>query len=149
MGKKERKARTPDPVRFAYSSHWKAGAVLVVAMVAFAGVALIYQESSPTRAEDTASLNEVRFSELRQALPPRITMGYVSDIGGADFSNNAAYFLAQYALAPVLLDPGINHDLIVGNFSSPAAIESALHEKNLAVVRDFGNGVLLLRKAAN
>jgi hypothetical protein len=148
MGKKERKAKPPAPARSVYPSRWKAGAFLVLAMALFAAAVLLYQESAPAEAADTAGANEVRFAELRQVLPPHATVGYVSDIGGAGFSRSGAYYLAQYALAPALLDPGVNHEWIVGNFSSPAAIEAALREKHLAPARDFGNGVLLLRKAA-
>ena len=63
-------------------------------------------------------------------------VGYV----GAPADSIECYYLAQYALAPLVVDRSPNHPLIVGNFpSSPSQVP-----ENLEVLRDFGNGVLLL-----
>jgi len=121
------------------------GAWLLVAVAMISSLVMLSSASQPGDTADTASAADARYADLRQALPPvRVTFGYVSDLTG-----DAAFFQAQYALAPVLLERGTGHDLILGNFSSPAAIEKAVAEQHLSVYRDLGNGVLLLKKAGS
>jgi hypothetical protein len=52
----------------------------------------------------------------------------------------ADYYLAQYALAPRVIDRSSSHPLTIGNFphGSPK-----LPPSGLTVIKDFGNGVLL------
>jgi hypothetical protein len=65
-------------------------------------------------------------------------VGYV-DAPGND--NTANYYLAQYALAPLVIDYSPQHALVVGNF--PANSPARPLSSNLRLVQDFGNGVLL------
>lgn len=87
--------------------------------------------------DDIAQRSDLRFAALRAALPQHGVIGYVGDTGEPGV---APYYLAQYALAPLVLDRSLNHPLVVGNFSSSAP--TASFEK-LRLVQDFGNGVLL------
>src|SRR5690348_6771146 len=87
--------------------------------------------------DDIAQRSDVRFARLKAALPQRGVIGYVGDAGESDV---APYYLAQYALAPLVLDRSTNHPLVVGNFYSSAAPRAWA---KLRLVRDFGNGVLL------
>lgn len=64
-------------------------------------------------------------------------MGYVDAPGTTDAAN---YYLAQYALAPLVIDNSRQHALVVGNF--PASLPRDL-PVNLQLIEDFGNGVLL------
>lgn len=100
---------------------------------------LVIQAPIPGRsaADDVEQRSDVRFSGLKAALPQRGVVGYVGDAGEADA---ATYYLAQYALAPLVVDRSTNHPLVIGNFysnSAPPAFEK------LRLMRDFGNGVLL------
>jgi hypothetical protein len=54
------------------------------------------------------------------------------------------HLLAQYTLAPVLLIEGTASELVVGNFDggTPPA------PPGLSMVRDFGDGLVLFRRAA-
>ena len=128
--------------------HWQVAAYALVAAAALAAVLTVSNAGLPGETPDAATAADARYAELHQALPARATLGYVSDMGGNNMAANGPFFQAQYALAPVLLQPGTGPELIVGNFSSPAAIEAALQQHRVAVVRDFGNGVLVLKKAA-
>ena len=64
-------------------------------------------------------------------------VGYVGESGNAGTED---YYLAQYALVPLVVDGSPNHPFVIGSFpnSQPSLPE------NLQAVRDFGNGVLLL-----
>jgi hypothetical protein len=87
--------------------------------------------------DDVALGSDLRFARLKAALPQRGVIGYVGDAGEAGV---APYYLAQYALAPLVLDRSPNHPFVVGNFSSSAP---ATTFENLRLLKDFGGGVLL------
>ena len=87
--------------------------------------------------DDVAQRSDLRFAKLKAALPQRGVIGYVGD-GGE--SGVPAYYLAQYALAPLVLDRSPNHSFVVGNFSSNPPTASV---EKLRLVKDFGDGVLL------
>jgi len=90
-----------------------------------------------SRPDDVAQRSDLRFARLKAALPQQGVVGYVGDAGE---SGVAPYYLAQYALAPLVLDRSPNHPFVVGNFSSSTA---ATAFENLRVLKDFGDGVLL------
>lgn len=100
---------------------------------------LVIQAPIPGRSapDDVERRSDLRFAPLKEALPRRGVVGYVGDAGERGV---APYYLAQYALAPVVLDRSLNHALVVGNFSSnpPADLLEKLH-----LVKDFGDGLLL------
>jgi len=89
---------------------------------------------------DAVTRNAPRFEGLRAALPPRGTVGYISDTDELE-----AYYLTQYFLAPVVVAHDAGRDLVVANVKSPAAIATLAAAHNLTVIRDFRNGVALLR----
>jgi hypothetical protein len=103
---------------------------------------------------DEISTNERRFAELRAMLPARGVVGYVGHpepTGPTPREANAAallhfrrYLLAQYALAPVVLSESTEPELVIGNFE-PGAVLPA--RPGLRVLRDFGNGLVLFRRA--
>ena len=83
-----------------------------------------------------------RFEPLRNALPKR-PVGYVTDVSD-EVESQKRMMLAQFSLAPAILVMGSKYTPIVADFSNPAS--TGLHP-DLTVVRDFGNGVMLLDRA--
>jgi len=119
------------------------GIAIILCMALFAlgtlwGYRGFLQQSRET---DAAVRNESRFAGLRAVLPPRGTLGYLSDT-----DTREDYYLAQYFLAPLVIAPDTQRELVVANFTSPSAISGLAAARGLAVVRDFGNGVALLEK---
>jgi GT2 family glycosyltransferase len=103
---------------------------------------------------DEITRYEARFQALRQVLPASVQVGYVTEPAAwmpGDVEGPRLAFrrlvLTQYALLPALVVPESGGPLAVGNFDSLAAADSAAL-KGFSVVRDFGNGVLLLRRSA-
>lgn len=94
---------------------------------------------------------DVRFAELREALPKRGTVGYLCVLPNEhifdDVGESGAYYQTQYALAPVVVDNSWSHELVVGNFGD---VETAKKKvKNFAGVKrvhDFGNGLVLITR---
>lgn len=94
---------------------------------------------APTRLHpaDPATGADQRFAALKAALPPQGVVGYVGESGSPAVAD---YYLAQYALTPLVVDHSSNHPLVVGNFPLSSPIPPS---GNLQLVKDFGNGVLL------
>jgi hypothetical protein len=105
-------------------------------------------------AEDEISANDRRFEKLRAVLPVRGVVGYLGHpepTGATPRQANAAallhfrrYLLAQYALAPVVLIESTELEFVVGNFD-PGALPPA--PAGLRVMRDFGDGLVVFRRA--
>jgi hypothetical protein len=87
--------------------------------------------------DEVARRSDQRFAALKAELPQQGIVGYVGESGNRAVGD---YYLAQYALAPLVVEHSPNHSLVVGNFlASPPEIPP----DNLRLVKDFGNGVLL------
>jgi hypothetical protein len=99
------------------------------------------QSNNPARHADE------RFAAIKAALPERGIVGYVGEPGALALGD---YYAAQYALAPLVVEHSTNHAMVIGNFSSSQTAFSAGESSNLQLVKDYGNGVLLLaNKGAN
>lgn len=85
---------------------------------------------------------ELRFAALKRQLGPDTVAGYLSDV-----ADPGILLSAQHALAPVMLVDNAPYQFVVGNFSRPMDYAAFGRERKLVLVRDFGNGVILFRKA--
>lgn len=71
---------------------------------------------------------ETRMKALKQALPPDVmTVGYVSDLDLLPnptredfFAEQDEYPLTAYSLAPRMVQRGLQHEWVIGNFTNPA-----------------------------
>lgn len=90
---------------------------------------------------DVVVYYHARFKDLRRLLPRRGVVGYVSDDPGAA----REYYMTQYVLVPVVLDPTTARGLVVGNFFDPARAGPIAEGYGLVLLRDFGEGVMLFR----
>jgi hypothetical protein len=118
--------------------------LLIVAVLA-GGLPLIRGAAKTARegVSDWVERYEERFLAVRRDLPSGATLGYVSDSPVVDEAR--AYFMAQYAMAPVVLTRELRGQrLILGNFLSGRVDADLLRREGLTVARDFGNGVVLL-----
>jgi len=95
--------------------------------------------SRPDSTQGVGRRSDQRFAALKAWLPERGVIGYIGEPGVAAVGD---YYLAQYALAPLVIDHSPNHRLVVGNFPSSQTPRSP--SENLQLVKDFGDGVLLL-----
>jgi hypothetical protein len=86
-----------------------------------------------------------RFQELQAALARETHVGYISDDAShvSGYIGTKNYNLTQYAVAPIVVESGPTRDVIIGNFEKfdPERIPG-----DLVIDRDFGNGLILLRK---
>ena len=96
-------------------------------------------------AQDEISRYEARFQLLRGTLPPEGVVGYLSEPRRPphDLGWSKGFFLTQYALSPLVVVDGTAPALVIGNF--PAGLTRYAPDPTLALVGDFGDGVLLFR----
>ena len=97
---------------------------------------------------------EERIQPIRNHLPEDVTLvGYAADWDIPDSEYNpidqdAEYVLTQYALAPIMVEPGLEHEWIIGNFLNPA-FESWLDESLPAYeIRSLGFGIYLIHRTS-
>jgi hypothetical protein len=80
-------------------------------------------------------------AEVRTSLPHAGTIGFYTD-EPAGVNARQEYYLTQYAVAPVVLENNVDHELVIASVHSA---ESRINNPNLVLVRDFKNGIQLLR----
>ena len=90
--------------------------------------------------DHTVAAHDKRMAPLREALPRRGVVGYVTDVKGPAGDPIKRYYLTQYALAPVIVAQFPTYDFVVGDFDDPA---KATPPAGYSLRKDFGNGVLL------
>ncbi|MBI2679770.1 MAG: hypothetical protein HYX25_02040 [Candidatus Solibacter usitatus] len=119
-----------------------------------AGVLCIYAAFSFSMAQQERNLassdpykigaQEERFAALKRELPANSVVGYVSDV-----SQPAVLSAAQYGLAPVLVVDNARREWVVGNFSRPLDYAEFGRARQLTLVKEFSNGVILYRKSGS
>ena len=96
------------------------------------------RSSSSPYAQDYVSPADERFAQLKADLPARGVIGYVSDETEVN-ERTKKYYLAQYALAPLIVVNDTNQPLVVGDFNGDESAVSG----NLVLLKRFENGVVL------
>ncbi len=83
-------------------------------------------------------------------LPAHGVVGYLSNVRSRNmFDNNApmaGYFAAQYTLAPVVLAYTPDEEIVIGDFPNKRDTAKFYVNMGLVPLKDFGNGLLLLRR---
>ncbi|MCS6951347.1 MAG: hypothetical protein RMK57_10510 [Bryobacterales bacterium] len=128
--------------------------VAAAVSVAFLAVAaaLNYYEIASQSVPDRYGIGaqQQRFHPVASVLPPGAVVGYISDLSPDDARGSAAFFAAQYHLAPRILVPFPAErpvDWVLGNFSRPTDLDDVSRRHHLVLVRDFGRGVMIFRRA--
>jgi hypothetical protein len=86
-----------------------------------------------------------RISVVRSHLPEDAIVGYVSDLKpDPSLRSQLEYRMTQYALVPVIVEDNTTHPYVIGNFHAPVT-DRTPELRGLMIIKDFGDGVLLLR----
>lgn len=128
-----------------YPQRVRAGAALLTLIAVFSCLnALRLDRWADQRDEQKY---EDRAQALRRDLPSHGSVGYMGDElpPHADQTLHFhPFFHMQYAVAPVLLVDNPQYPLVIGDFRQPVDYER-LGKLHLALVKDYGSGVMLLR----
>jgi hypothetical protein len=128
-----------------YSFRVKAGLILLVLLSLISNVSLLKQTVKlPLKSpgNDEIILFEKRFEQLKMILPKEAVCGYISDKEGLEAIRS--YYLTQYTLSPAIIVDNTNYRFIIGDFRDLTTGTIISEEHNLIIMRDFGNGVILL-----
>jgi hypothetical protein len=102
-------------------------------------IRILLEAPNPARVtpDDISKRSDQRFAAVKTRLPATGVIGYIGESGNSSIPD---YYLAQYALVPLVVDRSTHHAIVIGNFplSPPADLPT-----NLRLVEDFGGGVLL------
>jgi hypothetical protein len=128
-------------------------AVLAVAVLGAAGALNSYQVSASYAQQFPDAYGgeraQTRFAPLLDRVPASATLGYFTDLDGAQPAFAPAFLAAQYAVAPrvlVFVDEKQKPDWAVGNFTKPMDFAAAGDAHGYAMAADLGNGVVLFRR---
>ena len=124
-----------------------AGAVMLCLWGSFAFYE--FQSAYQQQSRDTfmVAAQATRFAGLMGAVPENAVLGYMTDAAAGSVVENAMFLSAEYTLAPRLLDHGTVGEWVLGNFTRPADFAALGQAQGLQMQRDFGNGVVLYRRA--
>ena len=130
--------------RIGYATRVKLGVLLLLVLTALLNnlffVRLTRSASSPF-GQDYVSPADERFAQLKNDLPARGVVGYISDETDVN-ERTKKYYLAQYALAPLIVVNNTDQTLVIGDFNKEESAVSG----NLVLLKRFGNGVVLFRQ---
>ncbi len=134
-------------MNFDHSVRTKACVILIIFFALLSNIQLLTQTltSAPRLiGKDEITLYERRFEGLKKILPEHGVVGYLTEEGAEEVRANTEYFFTQYALSPVIVVKTQEPRLVVGNFSRAVSGSKVATDRNLTLLKDFGNGVMLL-----
>jgi hypothetical protein len=122
------------------------GVAITAALSVYGTFSFYDQQTARNKIQEDAfqvGLEEQRFAALKRDLPADGMVGYVSDL-----SDNGILLAAQYALVPILIVEHPPTGLVIGSFSRPMDYAVFGRARGLTLIRDYGDGITLYRKAA-
>lgn len=103
--------------------------------------------------DDMVTAWDKRLRKVRSILPEYGVIGYLADWDIPDKAyapkdQDVEFLLAQYTVAPVVLERGANHDIVLGNFNDDGnsqKIENVQKLFGVQLIQPFSNEVFLFR----
>jgi hypothetical protein len=130
------------------STRVKAAALILLSVALFNGMKGLKDRVdtySEVHGIEQVALYVDRFTPVKPMLPPGEVVGYISDEPQTD-DFVRRFFLTRFALSPVELDAKAQHRVVLGDFIDPRNTPKAAAQLGLTVEKDFGKGVVLLRR---
>jgi len=125
------------------------GAIAVAVLAVFA--AMKSSDLSSQQAADPFGIAsaQTRFAPALEMLPTSGVIGYLSDLPAGENAGSIAYMAAQYAVAPRAIVPVEKSPVewALGNFARPGNFAERGAQAGFRLVHDFGNGVVVYRRA--
>jgi hypothetical protein len=124
--------------------------VLLLGVVALASSFWFLLDVLSTAVGRTRTLSagdfEARFANFPKPGADAV-FGYLSDNQPNDPRALFEYHLTQYVLAPAIIKPTANMDLVVMNYHSKDLDFRLLHANHLDPYQEYGNGIALCRRS--
>ena len=107
-----------------------------------------------TRGVNWSTENDRRLEDLRRMLDGHTRVGYINETRHhpGELETAHYYYQTQYALAPISVQGLLSNapsplDDVIGDFRGPVDMAKICASMGLTVVRDYGNGLVLFRRA--
>lgn len=91
----------------------------------------------------SAGIPNLDWKDLRREIPDDETLGFITDRTQSESIDRALY-AASYNLAPIVVEKTVNRRVLLGDFRDSSNVSTMLRRYRLRVVRDFGEGFVLL-----
>jgi hypothetical protein len=139
----------------------KLRAIAIISLVTFSifvavtnGLAARAKWNQNSQSTDSVSKWEKRVKPVLDHVPSNITsFGYVADwdVPGSEYNiidQDNEYTLTQYALAPRIVQPGLDHEWIIGNFTDTGFRDWL--DKNLSSyeIIEIGFGIYVIHRTS-
>lgn len=104
--------------------------------------------------QDSVSKWEKRVRPVLEHVPDDVTvLGYVADwdLPGSEYDiidQDTEYTLTQYALAPRMVQPGLEHEWIIGNFTKPGFRDWLAKNLPSYEMIEIGFGIFLIHRTS-
>jgi len=134
-----------------------ASAVILLIGLSFYSSLQTFQTTSKDVAElsgdDMVTAWDKRQRKVRLLLPGYGVIGYLADWDIPNYKYSPSdqeveFLLAQYTVAPLVLERGIQHDLILGNFNDtgdPQKLRDVQDYFGIQLVKSFSNEIFLFK----
>ena len=126
--------------------HCIAVGILVLVTLLSGYYSLFINPSIELIRDDGAAKWEDRMQAVHKALPSSVRdVGYIS--GPELTARVQEYFLTKYALAPIVVRQGVDHEWIIGNFTQPG-VEDSVKEQipSEYTIQKLGAGIYLIHR---
>ena len=113
------------------------------------------QSAGEVSGDDMVTAWDKRLRKIRPLLPEYGIVGYLADwdIPGGKFGSSdqeVEFLLAQYTVAPVVLERGHGHELILGNFSDngdPGKLQAVQETLGIRLDQPYSNEINIFNEA--
>ena len=127
-----------------YASRVKAAIALLVCIGLASSILMLrsarWEQRDASLGQDELARFEARLEAIRGDLPRYGVVGYVTDTPN---NINLELVWTRYYLTPLVVIPYSQQHLVIGNFHKCPSSEM-LSERRFALVKDYGNGLMLL-----
>jgi|WetSurMetagenome_2_1015567.scaffolds.fasta_scaffold286330_2 hypothetical protein len=133
-------------MKIALIRHRVAVGLIILATLLSGYYSLFVNPSIELIRNDGAEKWEERMQAVRKALPSSVRdVGYISDPELT--AQVQEYFLTRYALAPVVVRLGVNHEWIIGNFTQPGFEDLIKNQiPSEYTIKKLGAGIYLIHR---
>lgn len=84
-----------------------------------------------------------RFDKIRQSFLEPDVVNYETDCCSDILARK---YIAQYAISPIIIDNTAAHSLLIGNYCNTELDINMHKKKEITLVEDYGNGIMLFRR---
>lgn len=104
-------------------------------------------KTKPKTDNDFVAVMEQRLAPVKTALTGHSFVGYLQLDSAHDYDIDLLrYYVTQYCLAPVVVEAGEDHPVVLVHFESDQTLDQFASDSDYTVKQRFGDGIALIEK---